>query len=377
MAKFQDIRLVGLFFMFLPLLCGQTESKFNLTVEPVWMGLRGNDVHFADVVDFKRNVEEFPIVNFDYGASYTPLRVIMENKAVAIITIEKQHNNKGGFGISGWSFDTIASNRGEVESPANQSPNSKSLRTVRMFDHTLVPLPNQREKSLVSPIQYQAVNRLKVWQADVYGFFDAIKNPGYDLKLLGGVKFAGLSNNRQESFRENAFLFNLFGNGLHFDNRVNLSASSDTDYHVTTGPMLGFRFEARRAKWSVSANVKGALLFGNGYQRGIWIDTDNIWAVDDQFKRVVEYGHFRGEYPFSKQERAAVKTTDMSLRVAYALHKNMNVGLSFVNSIWHDVELASKWSMPGLWTDVGGTNWRNQRSTLVFRGIGLSMGFHF
>jgi hypothetical protein len=64
---------------------------------------------------------------------------------------------------------------------------------------------------------------------------------------------------------------------------------------------------------------------------------------------------------------------EASVRVVRAV----TVGVGLFSSSWVGLPVAPAFSVPGEWTDLSGTGWRQQIRTVTFTGVSISVGVGF
>ena len=289
-----------------------------------------------------------------------------------------------GFGISGWWFKTDDSVMGRVTTPpatyVDNWPVDVSetyfVNGVRMWDNTIVPVYNELEASDYPPVDYWAGNDLSIWTIDAFYKVTLAEKKAekrdkhLDMNL--GLKLASLDNERNEGQRQRAFIYDYFGWGYHYDNRITLESKSSVDYGLTAGPVIRLQGKARINEFKLEGLLSQSLLIGRVEQSGTWTDIDDIWRVTGPeggpFTPVEQVAYYEGRFPFSKKETEALPVTEAKLKILYNITENISLGVGGFASIWWNVPVAPEFSIPGDWTAVEGTGWRLKRSDLVFYG---------
>lgn len=369
----------------------EQKGKWSIQLEPMWMDVKGNDVHVGDV--FKYRTDWYydyvnDIYTEKYGVTYDPINLDMKDK-LTLRTEVTYRKNQWGLGLSGWWFNTDASARGRVTTPEETwDYNGGAVwgtyyeNGVRMWDHTIWPVWNELEPSGLSPVDYFAKNSLGVWTGDLFGIRTLAEKKDSQIDLTFGLKIGSLDNDRKEGQSQRAFIYDYFGPGYHFDNQITLQSKSKADYNLMAGPVIGFQGKARLYKGlGLEALINQSLLIGSVKQSGILTDVDDMWVVTGPvggpFTRVARDTYLEGKFPYSKKETYALPVTEAKLKFMYEFTKNISAGIGGFASIWWNAPLAPQWSVPGDWTGGEGTGWRLQKETLIFYGVMAALNISF
>jgi len=360
----------------------QAQDGLSIQIEPLWMDVEGNDEHVGDKFYWKEEWNNVTLT-YTYGITYDPINLNMKNK----FTLRGEaiyRKNQWGWGLSGWGFGTDDSKSGRVTTPPFEFTPTGWIyyeNGVRLWDHTPVPILNELEPSGVSPVDYQAENKLNVWTADLFSIRTLAEKSTSQIDLAFGVKLGSLDNDRNEGRERRAFVYDDFGPGLHWDNQISLESTSEADYGLMTGPVLGFQGKVKYKRFGIEGFINQSILFGRVKYTGLWEDIDDIWVVTGPeggpFEPVEQYEYDYGRFSFSKHERAALPVTEIKLKVVYNITKKISIGGGGFYSIWWDAPVAPKWSMPGDWVAGEGTGWQLQERTLKFGGLMVDLGIRF
>ncbi|MEE9191657.1 MAG: hypothetical protein V3U04_03455, partial [Candidatus Aerophobetes bacterium] len=128
--------------------------------------------HVGDIVRYTEeySVDEDGNITDDYGATYEPINLNLKDKS----TLRGELIYRRGqwfLGLSGWTFETDASVSGRITTPEMELTDTGYIyyvNSVRMWDHTIVPVVNELEASGISPVDYWAEDKLEV---RTYGLF--------------------------------------------------------------------------------------------------------------------------------------------------------------------------------------------------------------
>ena len=130
----------------------------------------------------------------------------------------------------------------------------------------------------------------------------------------------------------------------------------------------------------LETSINQSILLGKVKYSGLFRDIDDIWAVQTPQGPYYpfNYYYYEGRFPFEKKENVALPVTELKLKVAYGLTKNISLGVGGFASIWWNAPLAPRWSIPGNWTAGDGTGWNlPNKTTLTFYGLTTSLTIQF
>lgn len=348
----------------------QAQDSWEIQLEYVWMDAYGYDEHVGDVVRYKEEYSEDDDGNYtlDYGATYEPINLNLKDKS----TLRGELIYRRGqwfLGLSGWTFGTDDSISGRVTTPAMELTDTGYIyyvNSVRMWDHTIVPVVNELEASDISPVDYWAKDDLQVRTYDLFlGRTLAEKKDSFANFTLG-AKFGSLKTRENLGQEQRAFLYDF--DGYTFDNHIRLESTAEANLHSMIGPVLGFQGEAKLGKFGIEGFINQAVLLGKAEHTGLWEDIDDILWIDPVTHETVWHDVLTGEFSFSKDEKVALPVTELKLKITYHITDNISIGVGGFYSIWWDAPVAPKWSIPGDWIWDEGTGWRLQERTLIFGG---------
>lgn len=358
------------------------EGKWSIQLEPMWMDVKGNDLHVGDVFKYREEWHA-PTMTLTYGVTYEPINLDMNDK-LTLRTEITYRKNQWGLGISGWWFNTDDSVTGRVTTPPEEFIPTGWIfyvNGVRMWDHSILPVRNDLDPSGFSPVDYWAKSEVGVWTVDLFGIRTLAEKKNSHIDLTFGLKLGSPDNEREEGQSMRAFVYNWFGAGLHWDNRITLESKSEADYGLMIGPVIGLQGKVKYKRIGLEGLLNQSILIGRVKQSGTWTDIDDIWIVSGPvggpFTPVRQYDYLEGKFPFSKSETYAIPVTEAKLKFLVDVAKNVSIGIGGFTSIWWNAPLAPKWSIPGDWIWREGTGWRLQRETLVFYGGMCALNIRF
>ena len=358
----------------------QAQDGLEIQLEPMLMDVYGYNEHVGDIVRYREefSVDEAGNITEDYGATYEPINLNMKDKFTlrGEVTYRK---GQWGLGASGWWFNTDDSVSGRVTTPVMEWTDTGYIyyeSAVRMWDHTLWPLDNELEDSGMSPVNYWAEDKLKVWTADLFLSRTLAEKKDSYANFSLGAKLGSLETKENLGQKQRAFIYD-FDYGCNFDNHVTLESISEADCGFMTGPVLGFQGKAKRGKFGIEGFINQSVLFGKVKHTGLWEDIDDILWTDPATGEIVWHDVLTGKFPFSKEEEVALPVTELKLEVVYYITKNISIGGGGFYSIWWNAPVAPKWSVPGDWVVGEGTGWRLQERTLKFSGLKIVLSICF
>jgi hypothetical protein len=116
-------------------------GKWIIQLEPMWMYIKGNDVHIGDIFRYKEVLDGTAL---RYGTTYEPIKPDMKDK-ITLRTEIIYMLDHWGLGIDGWCFNTENSQKGSVTTPSEEiTPTGSTdyIYGVRMWDNTIEPAYN-------------------------------------------------------------------------------------------------------------------------------------------------------------------------------------------------------------------------------------------
>ena len=369
--------IIGLSVMFVFAVASivQAQDGWEIQLEYVWMDAYGYNEHVGDIVRYTEEFSEDAAGNYtlDYGATYEPINLNLKDKS----TLRGELIYRKGqwfLGLSGWTFETDASVSGRITTPEMELTDTGYIyyvNSVRMWDHTIVPVVNELEASGISPVDYWAEDRLQVRTYDLFLGRTLAEKPDSFANFSLGAKFGSLKTRENLGQEQRAFLYDY--EGYTFDNHIRLESTAEANLDSMVGPVLGFEGEAKRDKFRIEGFVNHSVLFGKAEYTGLWEDIDDILWIDPVTGETIYHDVYTGEFSFSKDEEVGLPVTELKLEVTYHITDTISIGGGGFYSIWWDAPVAPKWSIPGDWVSDEGTGWRLQERTLIFGGYMVAL----
>ena len=359
-----------------------TNTGWQLSIEPLFIITRGNDVHVGDVFTESQvlNTAVTPggpgVTNtnstLDYGVTYDPIVTSMGNDFSMLVSAGYR-GARWGFGGRGWRVDTNGSVDGSADSPSEES-----LRGVRMWDHSALPVVNRFTVSGYAPVTFYAENRLENLRIDGYAERRWITGGNLNVAMRFGVAYTQFKNERREGSAQDAAYQDILGPTVVTGTN---SITLDTESEVTAnliGPSMGIAGDSTHGIFRLDWLVSPAVLFGTAETSGTWTDVDNISEVfvspglrDNRTMRL------EGVIPMERDIRVAVPVLDLHVRASVAVAKGVRVGGGLFSSSWFGMPVAPAFTIPGTWTDVEGTGWRDVTTDLTFLAYSAFVSFGF
>jgi hypothetical protein len=359
-----------------------TNTGWQLSLDPLYVMTRGNDVHAGDVFT-ESQIPSTTVTNtgpgvtvtnsrLDYGVTYDPIVTDMRSE-FGVLVSAGYRGARWGFGGRGWRVETSAAVDGSGESPSEES-----LTGVRMWDHSALPVVNRFTPSGYAPFTFYAENRLEHLRIDGYAERRWIASGNVNVGIRLGAAYAQFRNRRREGNAETAAYQDIFGSTvITGQNSITLDADSESTADMF-GPSVGIAGDsthgAVRIEWLVSPGV----LFGTAETSGEWVDIDNISEVETspglRDNRTIR---LEGVIPVERDVRVAVPALDLHVKASVAVAKGVRIGGGLFTSSWFGMPVAPAFSIPGEWTDVEGTGWRDQTRDLTFLAYSAFVSFGF
>lgn len=354
------------------------QEGWQVSVDFLIIATRGNDVHVGDVfTESLRATGTIAQATIDYGVTYDPIVTRMKTDQSVLIDAAYRGARWGG-GVRGWRVLTDAGTvEGSATSPAPTST-TESTRGIRFWDHSLLPVTNLQQASGISPVGYHAQNSLENLRIEAY--VERRWNPSSDIHLATrfGVAHARLENTRSEGQTMNTFIVDTIG-GSTTTTRNNIAIDSESELTANlTGPLVALGGDSTFRRVKVDWLVTQATLIGTADTSGEWTDIDDITDVTVSGSLTsTARTLLRGSLPVSRDVRGLVPTLDLQVKVSMRATRMVSVGAGFFSSTWFGMPMAPAFSVPGEWTDISGTGWRDQTRDVTFQAFSVFVGFGF
>ncbi|MCH7758861.1 hypothetical protein IID20_00685 [Patescibacteria group bacterium] len=345
----------------------QAQNGFNIRFEPFKMTAYGANLHVGDKFEFYNELTGIPRNHsYNYGVNYDPIVIDLANELNFAWEITYRHpGTTSKFGLRGWQFHSFGRDYGLVSSDKD------FLRGVRMFGQTLIPLTNDQKEKGVSDVWFWGQNDLRLKKAE---FFIALQTSTISEVSLG---LEAIQINHKQNFgQEQWALIKEFYVWYDFNNHVTLMENDKSSY-LGLGP--SFRLNLKTE--FLEGFLKQSIFFGQAKYRGNWTDVDDIEIITRSDNSVYATALYDGQFPFKQEELRAIPNTELGLKLIFRDKINESVsldfGLGFMASVFLDVPMSPRWSIPGDWVWAKGSNWSTQNKNLVFLGWVTTLGITF
>jgi len=251
----------------------QAKNGWEIQIEPMLMDVDGYDEHVGDIYRSREEYSEDTAgnVTLDLSTTYEPLNLNMKDEFTLrgeLIYRKGQWN----LGASSWWFSADGSVIGTVTTPEEETTATGYvyyINGVRMWDNTIIPVYNELEDSLFSPVDYWAEDRLAVWTADLFlSRILAEKKDSY-VSFCLGAKLGSLKTEENVGQKQRAFVYD-YDYGCNFDNHITLEGMAEADCGFMAGPVLGFKGKAERGKFGIEGFLSQSIVFGKVEHTGLW-----------------------------------------------------------------------------------------------------------
>ena len=358
------------------------DTGWQLSLDPLYVMTRGSDIHAGDVFTESQTPSTtvtspspgVTVTNtrLDYGVTYDPIVTDMGNE-FGLLVGAGYRGVRWGFGGRGWRVETSGSVDGSGESPSEES-----LTGVRMWDNSALPVVNRFTPSGYAPFTFYAENRLEHLRIDGYAERRWIASGNLNVGIRLGAAYAQFRNRRREGNAQTAAYQDIFGSTvITGQNSITLDAESEATADLF-GPSVGIAGDSTHGPVRIEWLVSPAVLFGTADTSGEWVDIDNISEVEtspgSRDNRTI---HLEGVIPVERDVRVAVPALDLHVKASVAVAKGVRLGGGLFTSSWFGMPVAPAFSIPGAWTDVEGTGWRDQTRDLTFLAYSAFVSFGF
>jgi len=351
------------------------ESVWIISFEPMRMEMKGLDDHVGDVFTYKKVWKQDPVsgdTTTNYYVNYDPINLNMDAKACFRGEINYR-KNQWGIGFSGWFFNPYSKREGRVVTLQPDvgnfgDPNGAEYKNgVRMWDHTIEPAYNALEPSKDSPVNYSVEGDFYIWTLEAFGIktISAKENSYIDFKF--GLKMGTLDHKQELEQTQQEYY--MWSSSMDLDKDIIYQSTSRANYGFMAGPVIGFEVNTRYKKIKISGFINQAILFGRVNYNCVFRNVEDTLYVDSNTGEIIDHDVNTFEFPFLKKESVSIPVTEFQFKVTYKMMENVFIGCAGFFSVWWNVPLAPKFSLPGDWYWAEGTGWKLRKDTLKFYGI--------
>lgn len=328
------------------------EKHWNIQLEPMYMDVKGNDVHVGDVLRKQRTLGPTS-TKFKLTQKTDPIKLNMSEE-VSFRGEIAYMKNQWGLGLSGWWLDGDDSTDGALTSPPDSvAPDG----TVTSFSSSALLFGEEEFFTPGQTMTYFAEADLECWTTDLFVIRTLAEKKDSYVNLNFGLKLGNLNINREEGR-----ILSFEDSNAKWDDLAR--SKSEADYDVLFGPVLGFQGKAKWRKLTLEGFVNQSLLIGEVDQKGTYTFA---------YIRDTTYSD-TGESTFSKEETDAIPVTELRVKVFYDIFEHdairAAIGIGGFVSVWWDAPVAPEFKKEHL-------NWNFQESTLTFYGGILAFNVAF
>lgn len=349
----------------------------------------GADLRVGDVVTLPDRAEFGPLRNdFFYGAEYEPIWARLGDDTSVAWGIRASRGRWRAF-ANGWLGSFAGSTAGRAESQPVEGRiitgsfvESRIVRGVKIWGHSLPPLVNSAERSGLSPMEFYGGTSTSVRKTDLGAEYGLVNSRRLRFGVTGGVSFGRFENRRSEGLGIRAYFDHDFANPgrplspwgwdmVSFENQVNLGSTGESKVGLV-GPSFGAIGEVRLGLARIEFRANQAFMFGSAEREGHWSDVDDIrevWVFDR--RPVVRRTRMDGNFPYSSESRVVVPVLDAAISADVRVAGPVHVGAGYFLSRWSGAPMAPAWSIPGNWDRLGGSGWVEHRANPVFHGASV------
>lgn len=346
----------------------QAQNGFNFSFEPFKMTVYGAGLYVGDEYEFYDELTGVPRnQNYTYGVNYDPIVINLPSKINFAWEITYRYPGaswKSGF--RGWQFHSFNQDYGSVSSDKD------FLRGVRMFGQTLIPLINDQEEKGASSVRWWGQNDLRLWKAEI--FIDLQTSTISEVSFgLEAIQIKHKQNFGQEHW---AFVKEFYDR-YNFRNHVTLMENDKSSY-LGFGPSIGLKIKTKYFE----GFLKQSVFLGQNESTGLWTDVDDIKIITRSDNSVYATAFYDGQFPFKLKEISAIPNTELGLKFIVQDNKvneniSLDFGLGFMTSIFLNVPMSPRWTVPGDWIWYEGSNWSTETKNLVFARWVAILGITF
>ncbi len=255
-----------------------------------------------------------------------------------------------------------------------------------MFQDPRGQVRNELEPSGFAPNDFVAQATLRTFSADFFNLYALVDNSRSRLEVVFGGKVAGLKTARNQALTARAFIFDDFGPGSNFDNRISLSSSSSAEL-LGGGPLLGLCALGQRGGMGIRACLSQSLVIGSANHQGVFTDVDDVSSTPTPDGPFTPFELTRSDVPFGTKITEFIPVTEAQLQLTFDIAPHFSIGVGGFVAVWWDAPVAPTWAMPnvnmlvpvrtGLTEVPFPGNWQLEERTLRFAGLCANLVLRF
>ena len=347
----------------------QGQEGWQVSVDFLVVATHGHDVHFGDVfTETQRLTGPVSDIRFDYGVTYNPVVPEMKRDQSLLVAVGYR-GDRWGAGARGWRVATGGALDGRALSPPLTATTSTVV-GIRFWDHSLIPVTDLRQSSTFSPVPYYAENSLENLRVEGYVERRWIADSSLNVGIRLGAAFASVENLRSEGQSMTTFIVES-GGGITTTttNDITIDAESEATMKLA-GPLVAVTGDSTFGRLRVEWLAGSAVLLGNAETTGTWIDVDDFAETTaGPGGSSTRFEFLRGVIPVERESRVLVPTIDLQVKASVRVTRSFGLGAGLLSSSWFGLPAAPSFSVPGAWTDIEGTGWKDHERNVGFTAI--------
>ena len=149
-------------------------------------------------------------------------------------------------------------------------------------------------------------------------------------------------------------------------NDITLEGESEAQATLV-GPMVALAGESTFRRLRIDWLAGQSVLLGNTETSGTWTDIDDITeTIVGPGGTTTRFELLRGVIPMEREARAFVPVLDLQVKASVRVTRAFGLGVGLFSSTWFGLPSAPAFTVPGAWTDVEGTGWKDQERNVSF-----------
>jgi hypothetical protein len=303
------------------------DGKWSFSLEPMYMDAYGHDQHVLTI--HKVDLDATPQLD-DKTA------VTLDTDADLAYRSEVRYT-KGQWGLGAEFFLFLTSQSAADQTAAADGPSGP-------VDQAIFEVPDRRFTSS-DPSQalfYRILEDtdLEVWTLDLYAMRTLAEKPESSFHLLFGLRFGDFDNDYHAAV------------GVQDVSGLLLDASSNYDRMM--GPLVGLVGNIHRGRSSIEGYVGQSVIFGSAGLTRMSREFTGPFSSTPSFV---------SQEVFRKEQDVAIPITELRIKLAYEITRNLSLGAGVNTSVWWDVPVP-----PGVIPVEGGDQALHE-NTIVFLGL--------
>jgi hypothetical protein len=302
------------------------EGKWSFSLEPMYMDAYGHDQHVLTIHEI--DLDSTPQLD-DKTA------VTLDTDSDLAYRSEVRYT-KGQWGLGADFFLFLTSQSAADQTAAADGPSGP-------IDEAIFEVPDRRFTSSdpSEALFYRILEDtdLEVWTLDLYAMRTLAERPGSSLRLLLGLRFGDFDNDYHAAV------------GIQDASGVLLDASSN--YGRMMGPLVALAGSIGRGRSSIEGYIGQSVIFGSAGLTTMSREFTGPFSATPSFTT---------QAIFRREQDVAIPITELRIRLAYEVTRNISLGAGVHTSVWWDVPVP-----PGVIPADG--DQALHENTIVFLGL--------